>query len=405
MSKALSKNNFKKNTWQPHKSPNQILLNKIIARGHRQQSYIDACQKNSLVLANGPAGTGKTYLAAAMAASALLSGSVERIIMSRPALEAGERLGFLPGDMREKVDPYLRPLYDALGLVIGADETERYIRAGLIEIAPLAFMRGRSLENAFVILDEAQNCTQAQMKMFLTRIGEGSTFVVCGDSQQSDLPKNEISGFNQALSLLARVEKVSTINFDRQDIQRSALVGEIVRAYEKEQKIIHDDMEAKPQNDIFIDVVRHSNKWSDDEVEAAQKAARTAIEMGLDNRANHISLSLVFADSKMVHDFNKRFRGKDQPTNVLAFPADQKYVLGDVIIAYEVLFQEAEDKKISRKAHAAHLAAHGTLHLLGFTHENDSDTEIMERLEIKLLQKQGFANPYTDDSFNGENDE
>lgn len=222
--------------WQPHQPSNQTPLHKIKARSENQKLYIDACQKHSLVLANGPAGTGKTYLAAAIAATALLSGKVARIIMSRPALEAGERLGFLPGDMREKIDPYLRPLYDALGLVIGADETERYIRARLIEIAPLAFMRGRSLENAFVILDEAQNCTQAQMKMFLTRMGKGSTFIICGDSQQSDLPKNEISGFNQALILLAELEQVAIINFSIKDIQRSNLVGEIVRAYEGEEK-------------------------------------------------------------------------------------------------------------------------------------------------------------------------
>lgn len=161
----------------------------------------------------------------------------------------------------------------------------------------------------------------------------------------------------------------------------------------------------KPSQNIFIDIVRHNNKWSDEEIEAANCAATIAVEMSLASPPNDISLSLVFADVAMVQAFNKRFRGKDQPTNVLAFPAGEKYILGDVIIAYEVLSQEAEDRKIMPAAHAAHLAAHGTFHLLGFTHENDTNAEIMEGLEIKLLQNMGFANPYINDNFKRENNE
>jgi phosphate starvation-inducible PhoH-like protein len=226
----MSKPQAKIKVWSPHLKPTEL---NITARSAKQQAYIEAMENHSLVLASGPAGTGKTYLAAALAARALTSGVVKKIIMSRPALEAGERIGFLPGDMREKIDPYLRPLYDALGQVIGDRETQRYIQSGLIEIAPLAFMRGRSLANAFVILDEAQNCTKAQMKMFLTRMAQGSIFVICGDSTQSDLPLASSSGFRHALEVLANLESVAMIGFGTEDIQRDPLVAEIVRAYEK----------------------------------------------------------------------------------------------------------------------------------------------------------------------------
>ena len=219
-----------KAVYNPH--PRSMFLQKIEPRSANQRTYWEAMQSHTLIFATGPAGTGKTWLAVANAAYALLSGRVERIIVSRPVLEAGERLGFLPGDIFEKTDPYLRPLYDALGDMIGYEETQRYIRQGLIEIAPLAFMRGRSLQDAAVILDEAQNCTRAQMKMFLTRLGQGSHFVVCGDRVQSDLPPNEPSGLNEALTLLASLNDVATIALDDKDIQRHGLVGDIVRAYE-----------------------------------------------------------------------------------------------------------------------------------------------------------------------------
>lgn len=233
----MSKQQAKIRAWSPHpdkqNKPREV---EITAQSANQQNYIEAMQNHSLVLASGPAGVGKTYLAAAMAARALMSGAVKKIIMSRPALEAGERLGFLPGDMREKIDPYLRPLYDALGQVIGNEETQRYIQAELIEIAPLAFMRGRSLAGAFVILDEAQNCTQAQMKMFLTRMAHGSIFVICGDSTQSDLPAATPSGFRHALKILADLPSIAIVRLDTQDIQRSPLVADIIEAYEKGEK-------------------------------------------------------------------------------------------------------------------------------------------------------------------------
>jgi phosphate starvation-inducible PhoH-like protein len=204
----------------------------LIARTPRQDTYIRAMEKADLTFAVGPAGTGKTYLAVAYAASMLERGLVERIILSRPAVEAGERLGFLPGDMKEKVDPYLRPLYDALYDMMPAEKVEKGMSSGEIEIAPLAFMRGRTLSNAAVLLDEAQNTTQAQMKMFLTRFGEKSKMIVMGDPSQIDLPRGQGSGLVEAVRLLKGVEGVKTIEFDEKDVVRHALVARIVSAYE-----------------------------------------------------------------------------------------------------------------------------------------------------------------------------
>ncbi len=220
----------KSQNYHPH-ARQPMPMRRITPRSAAQTAYFDAMQSHDLVIATGPAGTGKTWLAAAAAAQSLMRGDVDRIIMSRPALEAGERLGFLPGDISEKIDPYLRPLYDALSDIVGFDEMQRYIRAGLIEIAPLAFMRGRSLAGAFIILDEAQNCTRAQMKMLLTRLGENSRIVLAGDPSQSDLPLHEPSGLQEAIDLLAPLEDVAMICLDEQDIQRHNLVSQIVRAY------------------------------------------------------------------------------------------------------------------------------------------------------------------------------
>lgn len=199
-------------------------------RSPAQSAYLDLMREHPLVFGVGPAGTGKTYLAAAFAAHMLHQRRVERLILSRPALEAGERLGFLPGDLKEKIDPYLRPLYDALFDVLG-DQTTRLIEQGVIEVAPLAFMRGRTLTRAFVILDEAQNTTSAQMKMMLTRLGEDSQMVVTGDPSQSDLPGNAASGLNEALSILEGVEGVGVARFAEGDVVRHALVRRVVAAY------------------------------------------------------------------------------------------------------------------------------------------------------------------------------
>ncbi len=204
----------------------------VTARTAMQSSYIRALERSDLVFGLGPAGTGKTYLAVAFAAQCLEKNLVDRIILSRPAVEAGERLGFLPGDMKEKVDPYLRPLYDALYDVLPAEKVEKAITDGTIEIAPLAFMRGRTLANAAVILDEAQNTTPMQMKMFLTRLGEGSKMIVTGDPTQIDLPTGQKSGLDEAVGLLGLVKGIESIRFQAQDVVRRDLVARIVKAYE-----------------------------------------------------------------------------------------------------------------------------------------------------------------------------
>ncbi len=205
----------------------------ITARSPNQSAYIQALNRVDLVFGLGPAGTGKTYLAVAYAAQCLEQGHVERIVLSRPAVEAGERLGFLPGDMREKVDPYLRPLYDALYDVLPPAKVERDLTTGVIEIAPLAFMRGRTLAHSFVILDEAQNTSAMQMKMFLTRIGEGSKMVVTGDPSQIDLPPGQESGLEQAVNLLSGIKGIEAVRFTSGDVVRRDLVARIVEAYDK----------------------------------------------------------------------------------------------------------------------------------------------------------------------------
>ncbi len=197
-----------------------------------QKEYISAIRNKDLVFGIGPAGTGKTYLAVVMAVTALKNGHVKRIILTRPAVEAGESLGFLPGDLKEKVDPYLRPLYDALHDILGLEQTTRLIERGTIEIAPLAYMRGRTLDDAFVILDEAQNTTQAQMKMFLTRLGFGSKIVVTGDTSQIDLPRGVQSGLKAAERILKDVSGIKFIHLDQTDVVRHPLVARIIQAYE-----------------------------------------------------------------------------------------------------------------------------------------------------------------------------
>ena len=204
----------------------------IVPRSQMQGVYMEALARDDMIFALGPAGTGKTYLAVAQAVQQLIGGSVDRLILSRPAVEAGERLGFLPGDMKDKVDPYLRPLYDALYDMLPAEQVERRIASGEIEIAPIAFMRGRTLAEAFIILDEAQNTTPAQMKMFLTRFGMRSRMVICGDPLQVDLPDPGKSGLADAVGRLEGVQGIATVRFNSGDVVRHPLVGRIVDAYE-----------------------------------------------------------------------------------------------------------------------------------------------------------------------------
>jgi phosphate starvation-inducible PhoH-like protein len=205
----------------------------ISPRSLNQKAYVKAMTDHDMVISVGPAGTGKTYLAVAMAATALLEKRVKRLVLARPAVEAGEKLGFLPGDLAEKVNPYLRPLYDALYDMLGYEKVGRMLERGMIEVAPLAFMRGRTLNDAFVILDEAQNTTPEQMKMFLTRIGSNSRAVITGDITQTDLPKSMVSGLREAIDVLSGVEGICFIHFDEHDVVRHPLVQKIVAAYDR----------------------------------------------------------------------------------------------------------------------------------------------------------------------------
>ena len=203
----------------------------VIPRSEKQKNYVRALRESDIIISCGPAGTGKTFLAVAVALTMLLDKKIERIILSRPAVEAGERLGFLPGDMREKVDPYLRPLYDSLYDLLDFEKIQKKIEVGDIEIAPLAFMRGRTLKNSFAILDESQNATDTQIKMFLTRIGENSKIVINGDPSQIDLPNKSLSGLNRSKNLLGHLKEISVVDFDHKDVVRHPLVSKIVKAY------------------------------------------------------------------------------------------------------------------------------------------------------------------------------
>ena len=204
----------------------------VIARSEKQSEYIKALKENDIIMSLGPAGTGKSFLAVSVAITLLMEKKIDRVILSRPAVEAGEKLGFLPGDMKEKVDPYLRPLYDALYELFGADKIDRKIETGEIEIAPLAFMRGRTLKNCFAILDEAQNATETQIKMFLTRIGENSKLVVNGDPSQVDLINKSNSGLIKSRNILKDLKEIKVIEFDHNDVVRHPLVSKIIRAYQ-----------------------------------------------------------------------------------------------------------------------------------------------------------------------------
>ena len=284
------------------------------------------------------------------------------IILSRPAVEAGERLGFLPGDMREKVDPYLRPLYDALYDMMPPDKVERGLQSGLIEVAPLAFMRGRTLADAVVILDEAQNTTSMQMKMFLTRLGENSKMIVTGDPSQIDLPPGQTSGLVEAIGLLGGIPRIAQIRFTSADVVRHPLVGRIVDAYDRAPRrggvvVIVALRKAAPAQDIAVDVLIEAGEWpARAKLRAlAERAIGAAADRACPDLAPGAEVSLLFTDDRHMRRLNLRYRGKDKPTNVLSLPAAPLLVgrfgplLGDIVLAAETVRSEADAQELARE--------------------------------------------------------
>jgi rRNA maturation RNase YbeY len=373
----------------------------IKPRTPTQAQYLEALTSgdNDLVFGVGPAGTGKTYLAVAVAVGMLLEGRVAKVVVTRPAVEAGERLGFLPGDLEEKVDPYLQPIWDAFKALLGAAQLERRKAAGEIEVAPLAFMRGRTLSDAFVIVDEAQNTSRMQMKMLLTRLGEGSRMAVNGDPSQIDLPRASDSGLAHALKILRKVHGMRIVTFTRQDVVRHPLVGRIVEAYEAEDRsnaapvsqvpipqVQGFDIEAQMDDPRWIAALGH-------DVQAFAAHVTTVVDSFFEPKGE--TFAALFTSDEAVKALNAQWRGKDTPTNVLSFPAPETAgTLGDIALAYETCAREADEQGKSLKDHATHLLVHGLLHLLGYDHEADDDAAEMEGLEKDILARLGIADPY-----------
>jgi len=322
----------------------------------------------------GPAGTGKTYLAVACAVELLEREQVRRLVLVRPAVEAGERLGFLPGDLTQKVDPYLRPIYDALYEFLGFDRVAKLIDKNVIEVAPLAYMRGRTLNHSCVIMDEAQNTTVEQMKMFLTRIGFGSRAIVTGDVTQIDLPKHVTSGLKHVRGVLEGVDGIGFCEFKARDVVRHPLVQRIVGAYNKAESL---DSQTDKRSLVL--------------------AALTDI----DKAKTGVGITVRIVDSEEIRTSNKQWRGIDKATNVLSFPAEFPPeagvdYLGDLLICAEVLQRESAEQNKSLNDHWAHIVIHGVLHLLGYDHENESDAIVMETREREILASLGVADPYTE---------
>ncbi len=393
---------------------------KIQPRTPAQADYIRKVRAHKLTFALGPAGTGKTYLAVAAAVAAMAAGEVERLVLSRPAVEAGERIGFLPGDMKEKVDPYLRPLYDALGDMLPGDLVQRQIDAGSIEIAPLAFMRGRTLAHSFVILDEAQNTTPQQMMMFLTRFGEGARMVVCGDPDQVDLPPTSVSGLIDAVRRLEDVPEVAVQRFTAADVVRDPLVARIVMAYAKPatppswphhtaEPPRTADASIGGKRSLQVELAIDSSDWVErlPGVEArVEQAAQAAWSAVADQIGEDASVAILLADDPTLADLNKRFRGIDKPTNVLSFEpegdfpgaSDEPRHIGDIAIAYETVAREAIDQDKTLEHHLCHMIVHGTLHLLGYDHQVTDEQRRMEALERTILTELGVPDPYDMDT-------
>ena len=371
------------------KSFNQLIKTprkSVIARSEKQTDYIKALRENEIVMSLGPAGTGKSFLAVSVAVNMLMEKKIDRVILSRPAVEAGEKLGFLPGDMKEKVDPYLRPLYDALYELFGADKIDKKIDSGEIEIAPLAFMRGRTLKNCFAILDEAQNATETQIKMFLTRIGENSKLVVNGDPSQIDLINKSQSGLIKSKKILKHLKEIKIIEFDHKDVVRHPLVSKIIRAYQRKALMIK------------INVISNNAGWA-----RYLKRPDIYIEKRIKNlnqkngkyKKKDIHCTLLLSGSSEIKKLNKKFRNKNKSTDVLSFPfyskkklmkklkTETEIYLGDIIVNLNKIKNKKNIKDF--KLEFNKLWIHGLIHLFGHDHKKIKDFDKMIKIENKFL--------------------
>ena len=355
----------------------------VIARSEKQSDYIKALKENDIVMSLGPAGTGKSFLAVSVGVTLLMEKKIDRVILSRPAVEAGEKLGFLPGDMKEKVDPYLRPLYDALYELFGADKIDKKIESGEIEIAPLAFMRGRTLKNCFAILDEAQNATETQIKMFLTRIGENSKLVVNGDPSQIDLLNKSHSGLIKSREILKDLKEIKIIEFDHNDVVRHPLVSKIIRAYQKKALMIKANVITK--NLSWYRYIKNPNSYIDRKIKKLNNKNKKL--------KKSIYFTLLLSGEKEIKNLNRKFRKKNKATDVLSFPFytkkelhkrlinEKEIYLGDIIIN----LNKIKDKKKLKnfKIEFNNLWIHGLVHLFGHDHKKEKDFLVMKKIEKK----------------------
>ena len=363
----------------------------ISPRNKSQGEFLSSIYDKDIAFGIGPAGTGKTYLAVAAAVNHFIEEKVNKIILTRPAVEAGENLGFLPGDLSQKVDPYLRPLYDALYEMMGREKVDRLIENGKIEVAPLAYMRGRTLNDAFLILDEAQNCTPSQMKMFLTRIGFGSTAVVTGDVTQTDLPRGMTSGLSDAIRVLEREKGISFFYFHPKDVVRHGLVQKIIEAYEKKSYWMKVFLNNFEEDDSFFSEENISKLLDECLTFSGIKIAQ----------AKNYQIGISFVTTNEIKKLNLKYRGNDSATNVLSFGTNnddeaktKDFLLGDIVLCREIIKNEAKKYSKSYENRLKHMIIHGFLHLIGFDHEENDERISMEEIEKKIMNKISAGDPY-----------
>ncbi len=429
-----------------HERPSEVLTSEVLrsSRGRSvtpktsgQKRYVDAIRDNVITFGLGPAGTGKSWLAVAMAVKALQAKEVERIILTRPAVEAGERLGFLPGDLMAKVDPYLRPLYDALYDMVDLEAAQKLLERNTVEVAPLAFMRGRTLNNGFIILDEAQNTTPEQMKMFLTRIGFGSKAVVTGDTTQVDVQGGR-SGLDHLEEMLAGIEGLTFVRLSSRDVVRHRIVADIVNAYERRvaptqvpqlRTAPADEQAARrpivrpgspaagaapaPARGFGTLEVFVADEQSDQPVDVARWSHLVQQVLAAEGVKGAAELSVLFVSEDVIAGLNKRFMDHDGPTDVLSFPLDEDLVelgrwpdasstgpdrgpgdpdeapllLGDVVICPAVAARNAPDHAGTYDDELALLVVHGVLHVLGMDHADPEEASAMQARERELLDQ------------------